>query len=103
MAVKDKIGRKRYIAFEITAPRAVQKSEVIRLIRTSFGGLVKDINPWLVKYKRNKGLLRCAHTKKEAVIKLLSSIKNINGMEIEIKTLGTSGTIKCATRKYFRT
>ncbi len=103
MAVKDKIGRRRYIAFEITAPRVIQKSEIIKLIRTSFGNLAADINPWIVKYKRNKGLLRCAHTKKEAAIKLLTSIKDINGLEIEIKTLGTSGTIKCATRKYFRT
>ncbi|MEW6069453.1 MAG: Rpp14/Pop5 family protein [Candidatus Thermoplasmatota archaeon] len=102
MAVKDKIGRKRYIVFELIAPRPIRKEEVIRLIRRSFGKLIQEIDPWLLKYRNNKGLLRCRHTKKGEAIKILSSITKINEEEIKIKTLGTSGTIKRASRKYLR-
>lgn len=102
MVVKQKIGRKRYIAFELIAPRAIAKSEVIKLVRSELGKLTNDIKPWVVKYRKNKGLLRCTHTKKEAAIKLLTSIKKINQLELKIRALGTSGTIKRATRKYLK-
>ncbi|MDI6707921.1 MAG: Rpp14/Pop5 family protein [Candidatus Thermoplasmatota archaeon] len=102
MVVKDKVGRKRYIAFEVIAARKIGKAEIVRLVASAFGKLAHEINPWVVKYRANKGLLRCKHTKKEEAIKILTSIGCLGSEEIKIKTIGTSGTIKCATRKYLK-
>ncbi|MBU4255856.1 MAG: Rpp14/Pop5 family protein, partial [Candidatus Thermoplasmatota archaeon] len=33
-------------------------------------------------------------------IKILTSVKQIGNINVEIKTVGTSGTIKAAMRKY---
>jgi RNase P/RNase MRP subunit POP5 len=100
MVVKQKVGRKRYIAFEIIALRTISKNWIIKVVRKAFGKASEGINPWIVKYRNNKGLLRCAHIKKQDAIKILTSINKINDIDIKIRTIGTSGTIKCATRKY---
>lgn len=80
--------------------------------------------PWLIILEDNFGLIRCAHIDKDRTIKLLANIKQIrarvnsdgskgaqtNGtapkkhygdlINIEINTLGTTGTIKSARKKY---
>ena len=83
--------------------------------------------PWLILFENNFGLIKCAHTDKGRTIELLTSITQLkrwrtgtensdskasdprtankkypgNFIKIEIKTLGTSGTIKSARKKYF--
>jgi RNase P/RNase MRP subunit POP5 len=81
--------------------------------------------PWLIILEDNFGLIRCAHIDKDRTIELLANIKQIrarvnsdvskgaqtngtarqkrNGdlINIEINTLGTTGTIKSAQKKYF--
>lgn len=60
------------------------------------------MKPWLTVFEHNKGILRCVHTYKDEAIGLLTSIKTMGGekMPIKVETLGTSGTIKKAKRKY---
>lgn len=54
----------------------------------------------LISFNGEKGIIKCNHNEKENTIKLLNSIKKISLNEIEIKTIGTSGTIKTLIKKY---
>jgi len=55
---------------------------------------------YLTRFDGEKGIIRCNHIEKENTIKLLRSIKKIYSNEVEIKTLGTSGTIKSLMKKH---
>lgn len=96
--------RKRYIAFKITAPQVISRNELISAIREkvksneSWG----NMKPWLTIFEDNVGILRCVHTYKDEAVKLLTSIKIVGKekMPVNVETLGTSGTIKQAKRKY---
>jgi RNase P/RNase MRP subunit POP5 len=104
MPSKIKTDRKRYIAFKITAPRVISRKELISTIREkvksneSWG----KMKPWLTIFEDNEGILRCVHTNKDEAVKLLTSIKIVGKekMPVRVETLGTSGTIKQAKRKY---
>ena len=54
----------------------------------------------LTRFDGRKGIVRCNHIEKDKTINLLKSINNIYKHKIEIKTLGTSGTIKALIRKH---
>ncbi len=80
--------------------------------------------PWLIILEDNFGLIRCAHIDKDRTIELLANIKQIRArvnsdgskgaqtndtapkkrygdlINIEINTLGTTGTIKSARKKF---
>ncbi len=100
MVVKDKVGRRRYIAFEIISDKNIQRNEVVKMIRKEFVHRYISVKPWLTRYRNNKGLMRCAHTGKDEAIRILTSVKQIGKTDVEIRTTGTSGTIKAAMRKY---
>jgi RNase P/RNase MRP subunit POP5 len=101
MVVKDKIGRRRYIAFEIVSDKSIPRTDVVKMVRKTFKQKYISVKPWLTRYKNNKGLLRCVHTGKGEAIRILNSVKQIGNITVEIKTVGTSGTIKAAMKKYF--
>jgi RNase P/RNase MRP subunit POP5 len=101
VAVKDKIGRRRYIAFEIISDKNISRNDAVGMIRKEFKPYFNSVKPWLTRYRNNKGLMRCAHTGKNDAIRVLNSVKQIGKADVEIKTTGTSGTIKAAMRKYF--
>ncbi|MBU3901817.1 MAG: hypothetical protein KKE04_00410 [Candidatus Thermoplasmatota archaeon] len=100
MVVKDKVGRRRYIAFEIISDKTIPRNDVVKMIRKEFVHRYISVKPWLTRYNNNRGLLRCLHTGKDEAIKILTSVKQIGNINVEIKTIGTSGTIKAAMRKY---
>ena len=60
------------------------------------------VEPWLTVFENNEGILRCAHGFKEEAMELLASIRTIGREKIPVtvETLGTSGTIKRAKKKY---
>lgn len=96
MVVKDRIGRNRYIAFVVERKEAVDHKEVASAIlskASAFGGL-GNIRPRVVFFEGNRGILRCSHLAKDKAIELLSSIDEIGGKKVRIKTLSTSGTVK---------
>ncbi len=104
MPYKSIKPRNRYIAFKVHAPRTISRKEVITAIRrnTQDKDAWDRVRPWLTVFDNNEGILRCAHTAKDEAIELLSSIK-VMGMErvpITVETLGTSGTIKNAKRRF---
>ena len=58
--------------------------------------------PWVIFIKNNFGLIRCHHLDKDKTLELLLSIKHIGGVNnhVKIETLGTTGTIRSARKKY---
>jgi len=100
VVVKDKVGRRRYIAFEIVSDKIIPRNDVVKMVRKEFVHRYISVKPWLTRYGNNKGLLRCLHTGKNEAIRILNSVKKIGKTDVEIKTTGTSGTIKAAVRKY---
>ena len=59
-----------------------------------------EMGLYLIRFDGNKGIVKCNHFEKDNTIKVLKSIKSISANKIEIKTLGTSGTIKALIRKH---
>lgn len=90
MTVRDKVGRNRYIAFAVAPP--VDKGRLVAALRAAPGE-----RPRLVTYDGAKGLMRCAHTAKDATIVFLNALRI---GESRIRTLGTSGTIRKARAKF---
>ena len=54
----------------------------------------------MTRFDGEKGIVRCNHIEKENTVKLLKSIRKICSHEVEIETLGTSGTIKSLMKKH---
>jgi RNase P/RNase MRP subunit POP5 len=55
---------------------------------------------WLVEFRGARGLVRTTHLAKEAAIRALIAIDSVGGERVAVTTMGTSGTIRAATRKY---
>ena len=104
MPSKIKVDRKRYIAFKVYSSRTLSRNELISAIREKVKNNESWVNmkPWLTIFEDNEGILRCVHTNKDEAVKLLTSIKIVGkeNMPVRVETLGTSGTIKQAKRKY---
>jgi len=96
--------RRRYLVFEVMSEIEVDKYKLLNAIWNSMYSLYGDIGTsesklWLVKYdKLGIGILRCAHSKVEEVRAALACIHSVNGAMVGIRVIGTSGTIKAASR-----
>ena len=62
----------------------------------------KTYTPWVIFIKKNYGLIRCQHLDKEKTIELLNSVSWVGKRktQVKIQTLGTTGTIQSAMKKY---
>jgi len=105
MTVKDRIGRRRYIAFRIETPstRFFSRENVINALHRGASGMKEIIKtPHLTVFDaaRGIGVVRVKHTDKDRAIDLLNSIKKVDGREIKMVTLRTSGTIKTLRERY---
>ena len=105
MTVKDRIGRRRYIAFRIETPstRFFSRDDVINALHRRASGMKERIKtPHLTVFDaaRGIGVVRVKHTDKDRAIDLLNSIKKVDGREIKMVTLRTSGTIKTLRERY---
>lgn len=98
MVVKNKVGRRRYIAFVVES-RKITKEEISNAIIKELrrrGEKIALVKPRLIWFEDNKGILRCSHLKKEETISTLNSL----GSGIHARTIKTSGTIK-GVKRYF--
>jgi RNase P/RNase MRP subunit POP5 len=86
--------RYRYIAFRLDGPRAFRRDEVLDALRSSSPRL------WLVSFEGTSGLVRTTNLEKDAAIRFLNGMDHVSGEAVRLTTLGTSGTIRAATRKY---
>jgi len=102
VVVKDRVGRSRYVAFEVSSKGAVRTGDLITTFKRAADKYddAEKIRPWLIMFENGKGIVRCSHTSKDECINLLQSIKGVGGTRVKIKTLGTSGTVRGARKKY---
>jgi ribonuclease P/MRP protein subunit POP5 len=101
--------RRRYLVFELMSEREIDKWALLKEIRDSVFSLYGDVGVSeskirLMEYTkregtdRGMGILRCAHDKVEEVRAALACIHSANEASLSIRVIGTSGTIKGATR-----
>lgn len=86
--------RYRYIAFRVDGPRAFRRDEVLAALRSAPQRLR------LVEFRGVLGLVRTTHLEKDGAIRALVAIDIMAGERVAVTTMGTSGTIRAATRKY---
>lgn len=98
--VKDKRGRRRYIAFSLTQGGPVTKSGLISMLREA--SRERGIGePRVMQFDGGRGIVRCAHTFKDETIEILKVLGEGRG-DFQIMTLSTSGTLKKLREKYFK-
>lgn len=82
----------------------IERTEIIREIKSQckhlFNKDYTDMGLTLIRFDGINGILKCNHIEKENAIKLLQSIQNISSYKVQLKTVGTSGTIKALINKY---
>ena len=108
-------NKKRYLAFEVISERPLSRDEVISLIWGGAGSLygscgVSRFDIWVVKVwrcnssRRNvmKGILRCNRDEVSQVRSVFPIINHFKGKRVVFHTIGVSGTIKAARRKFIK-
>ncbi len=102
--------KKRYIAFEIRSESQVEFGDLINALWSSILDLFGEINTgrisfWLVKdlwdKEKQKGLIKCNHNHVSEVRLALGLVERIGENKVSIRSLGVSGTMKSARKKYF--
>jgi RNase P/RNase MRP subunit POP5 len=78
----------------LEGPRVFRRDEFLDALRSSSPRL------WLVAFEGTSGLVRTTNLEKDAAIRFLNGMDNVSGEAVRLTTLGTSGTIRAATRKY---
>jgi len=100
--------KKRYLAFEITSEKPLNRQELNKEILSSIGSLFGDsgcseINPALMSYDGKFGIIRCMRDRTRELRAALACLNKSHGIRISILVLGISGTIKGATEKFIQT
>jgi len=94
--------RNRYIAFKIKSQFKFTRIDIISAFKKLDYIDNVQVKPWLISFENNIGIVRCIHTEKDHTIKAIRSIKKIAGIDAEIETLLTSGTIRALKEKTSR-
>jgi ribonuclease P/MRP protein subunit POP5 len=99
--------KKRYLAFEVISEKTIRRWELSNEIFNSTCSLFGDtgcseINPGLLYYEGNHGIIRCLREKTEETRAALACITGIRGTRVSILVLGISGTIKGAMEKFIQ-
>ncbi|MCX6651132.1 MAG: hypothetical protein NT131_05715 [Methanomassiliicoccales archaeon] len=95
MVVKEKRGRRRYIAFE-TDHRVSDEELLSFIISALFPRGIKA--PKMIQFDGRKGIFRCPPVDKDSILKALGPRP---GTPFTIVTLSTSGTLRTLREKYF--
>ncbi|MFZ3059056.1 MAG: Rpp14/Pop5 family protein [Candidatus Methanoperedens sp.] len=99
--------KKRYLAFEVTSEKTINRQQLVNEILDSASSLfgdkgISEINPKLMSYDGRFGIIRCAREKTQETRAALACINNVRRIRISILVLGISGTIKGATEKFIQ-
>ncbi|MFQ5986098.1 MAG: Rpp14/Pop5 family protein [Thermoplasmata archaeon] len=100
MVVKERVGRNRYIAFRIEGGEDLQAGEVKAALTEASWHEPKEARPWLVRFRTGAGIVRVSHLHKDTALRLLRSLQRIAARRVTVRTLGTTGTVRRAIRKY---
>jgi RNase P/RNase MRP subunit POP5 len=95
MVVKEKRGRRRYIAFE--TDRQASDEEILSFFTSTLSP--KGIKaPKMIQFDGRKGIFRCPPVDKERILRALEGRPDL---PLKLITLSTSGTLKTLREKYF--
>jgi ribonuclease P/MRP protein subunit POP5 len=99
--------KKRYLAFEVTSEKTINRQQLVNEILDSTASLfgdkgISEINPKLMSYDGRFGIIRCAREKTQETRAALACINNVRRIRVSILILGISGTIKGATEKFIQ-
>jgi RNase P/RNase MRP subunit POP5 len=86
VTVKAKVGRSRYLAFQV---------EGAHVSRGNLGAILPPIAR-LTRFDGSFGIVRCTHRDLDAVKAVLNAAYRIGGRDVRLTTLATSGTIRQA-------
>ncbi|KAA0008267.1 MAG: hypothetical protein DRN19_02310 [Thermoplasmata archaeon] len=103
---RSKKKRHRYIGFVVVEPESGIDREKLKAglryhCRKLFGDSWEEVGLRLTRFNGKEGMVHCYHIYKDKVINLLNSMEKIFNQRVNIKTIGTSGTIKSLNRKFF--
>jgi RNase P/RNase MRP subunit POP5 len=92
MVVKEKRGRRRYVAFEASGSAATneQLSSALLALFNQSGQRM----PKLIQLEGRLGIVRCLEPEMRAVIDVLNKCVGEKENEVRFRTLCTSGTLK---------
>jgi len=95
MVVKEKRGRRRYVAFH--TDRRITDEELLAAFTSTF--TPKGIKvPKVIQFDGNKGIFRCPPSDKDRVLEALEQRPANN---FSLVTLSTSGTLRTLREKFF--
>ncbi|MBM4240808.1 MAG: ribonuclease P [Euryarchaeota archaeon] len=108
--------KKRYIAFEVISEEPLSRDDLISLIWKSslaFCGesQTSKFNIWVMKVWKYqleehenvlRGILKCTREEVNPVRATMSIIAKFKGKRVVFHTLGISGTIRSATKKFIK-
>ncbi len=95
MVVKEKRGRRRYIAF--TSDEKVSNEDLVSALNSAFGERGMK-TPKIIQFDGRKGIVRTSDVDKAKSIEILNSI---SGRPFSLSTLRTSGTLRTLRERYF--
>lgn len=100
-----KLMRRRYVAFQLMPRTEASKREIYEALMRSLslsenGGGRPPIRVIDYNVEKGLGIIRCGH---KYIGQLLNSIEEAEGVsaELNLKTLGTSGSIKALKRRFY--
>lgn len=101
--------KRRYIAFEVFSEEDAEFGDLINALWSSILDLfgeanTGDIGFWLVKDAwdegKQRGLIKCNHNHVSEVRLAMALVERIGDSKVSIRSLGVSGTLKTARKKY---
>lgn len=101
--------KKRYLAYEIISEEPVSFQDVVSAFWSSMLSLLGELgtakaNVWFVKDTwdgdRQRGVIRCRHTAVDDVRAAIATVEEIEDTRAIVQSLGVSGTMKGARKKY---
>ncbi len=95
MVVKEKRGRRRYIAFRVDSK--ISDGELLAALNATLSPLGIKV-PKVIQFDGRMGIIRCSPLDKDKVISALTARSDPRYM---IETLSTSGTLLTLREKYF--
>jgi len=100
MVVREKVGRKRYIAFETVEGADLTRSRLSRALTDRLHDELPDSRIEVIFIVEGKGIVRSDHRGVKRTVEILNAFEaHTDGFKL--KTLKTSGTIKKLRKKYF--
>lgn len=97
--------RKRYIAFEILSSSSISEQDMQDTIRRAMHNYVGELGMaraglQFVQWSKNKGIARVNHTSADVLKASFPFVDSIKDKKVVVRSLGTSGILIKAQKKY---